>query len=80
MPNIVTDSFLFLFVSMVVVAASLYLPSHISTVTSRAFYYYAGDPLISEDEVNDELNCDSNNAAKYFEKTGAGSMDSLSDN
>lgn len=28
---------------MVLIAASLYLPEHISIVARRAFYYYAGD-------------------------------------
>ena len=36
------DSFLFLTVSLVLIASSLYLPSHICTVTSRAFYYWSG--------------------------------------
>ncbi|KAI9672049.1 MAG: hypothetical protein M1831_001862 [Alyxoria varia] len=38
----VLNSFLFLTVSLVLIASSLYLPSHISTVTSRAFYYWSG--------------------------------------
>ena len=37
------DSFLFLFLSMIIIAASLYLPEHIATVLSRAWFYYAGD-------------------------------------
>lgn len=28
---------------MIIIAASLYLPEHISTVANRAFYYYSGD-------------------------------------
>lgn len=38
-----TDSFLFLFLSMIIIAASLYLPEHITTMLSRAWFYYAGD-------------------------------------
>jgi len=38
-----TDSFLFLFLSMIIIAASLYLPEHITTIASRAWFYYAGD-------------------------------------
>ena len=38
-----SDSFLFLFLSMIIIAASLYLPEHIATVLSRAWFYYAGD-------------------------------------
>jgi len=37
------DSILFLFLSMVTIAASLYLPEHISFILRRAFYYVAGD-------------------------------------
>ena len=37
------DSFLFLFLSMVVIAATLYLPEHISTIMRRAWFYWAGD-------------------------------------
>ena len=37
------DSILFLFLAMVSIAASLYLPSHISTITRRAYYYALGD-------------------------------------
>ena len=28
---------------MIIIAASLYLPEHITTVASRAWFYYAGD-------------------------------------
>lgn len=28
---------------MVIIAASLYLPEHITTMLSRAWFYYAGD-------------------------------------
>ena len=38
-----TDSFLFLFLSMIIIAASLYLPEHISTIMRRAWFYWAGD-------------------------------------
>lgn len=37
------DSFLFLFISMVIIAASLYLPEHIVNMWNRAWFYYAGD-------------------------------------
>ena len=30
---------------MIIIAASLYLPEHIATVASRAWFYYAGDDL-----------------------------------
>lgn len=38
-----TDSFLFLFLSMIIIAASLYLPEHVAGIANRAFYYWAGD-------------------------------------
>lgn len=28
---------------MIIIAASLYLPEHITTILSRAWFYYAGD-------------------------------------
>lgn len=37
------DSFLFIFLSMLILAASLYLPHHVHTIASRAWFYYAGD-------------------------------------
>ncbi|KAJ9666099.1 hypothetical protein H2201_003777 [Coniosporium apollinis] len=37
------NSFLFLILSMILIAASLYLPEHIAQLANRAFYYYAGD-------------------------------------
>ncbi|KAK8247165.1 hypothetical protein HDK64DRAFT_62682 [Phyllosticta capitalensis] len=37
------NSFLFLFLSMIVIAASLYLPEHISFLADRALYYLSGD-------------------------------------
>ncbi|KAL8721800.1 MAG: hypothetical protein Q9225_001600 [Loekoesia sp. 1 TL-2023] len=37
------NSFLFLFISMIIIAASLYLPEHIVNMWNRAWFYYAGD-------------------------------------
>ncbi|EOD51014.1 hypothetical protein UCRNP2_2209 [Neofusicoccum parvum UCRNP2] len=37
------NSFVFLFASMIVIAASLYLPEHISFLVNRAAYYLAGE-------------------------------------
>lgn len=39
-----TDSIIFLTLAMVLIAAALYLPEHIATVSHRAFYYYSGLP------------------------------------
>jgi hypothetical protein len=30
---------------MIIIAASLYLPEHITTMLSRAWFYYAGDEV-----------------------------------
>lgn len=43
MEKFIFNSFLFLFLSMIIIAASLYLPSHIATISRRAWFYYAGD-------------------------------------
>ena len=40
---ICTDSILFLLVSMLGIAAALYLPDHITIIARRSFYYWAGD-------------------------------------
>lgn len=37
------DSVLFLFVSMLGIAAALYLPDHVAIIARRSFYYWAGD-------------------------------------
>ncbi|KAI9822272.1 MAG: hypothetical protein M1832_003095 [Thelocarpon impressellum] len=39
------NSFLFLFLSMIVIAASLYFPQHVTKVLSRAWFYYAGEEV-----------------------------------
>lgn len=39
----ILNSLLFLFLSMIIYAATLYLPQHIMTIASRAWFYYAGD-------------------------------------
>jgi hypothetical protein len=40
-----SDSFIFLFFSMVLIAASLYLPQHIAFLTNRAWFYYHGTEM-----------------------------------
>lgn len=40
---IILDSFLFICLSMLILAVSLYLPHHLTTVGSRAWFYYAGE-------------------------------------
>lgn len=34
---------------MIIIAASLYLPTHITTIASRAWFYYAGDESMAGD-------------------------------
>lgn len=41
--NVCTDSVLFLLLSLLIIAASLYLPEHLSIIASRIFYYYSGN-------------------------------------
>jgi hypothetical protein len=41
--NTTTDSVLFLLLSLLIIAASLYLPEHLSIIASRIFYYYSGN-------------------------------------
>ncbi|KAI6250663.1 hypothetical protein HI914_00887 [Erysiphe necator] len=36
------NSFLFLFFSMIIIAATLYLPQHLAFLTNRAWFYYNG--------------------------------------
>lgn len=43
---LLTDTFLLLFISMIIIAASLYLPGHITTMISRAWFYWAGDETV----------------------------------
>lgn len=40
-----TDSFLFLTLSLTLIACTLYLPEHIVKIWHRAFYYYSGSSL-----------------------------------
>jgi len=44
--KLIFNSFLFFFLSMFILAVSLYLPHHVSTIASRAWFYYAGDEAI----------------------------------
>jgi hypothetical protein len=38
-----TDSLLFLILSLLIIAASLYLPEHLLIIANRMFYYFSGD-------------------------------------
>jgi len=37
-----TDSVLFLLLSLLIIAASLYLPEHLTIIANRMFYYLSG--------------------------------------
>ncbi|KAH8821569.1 hypothetical protein F5884DRAFT_768339 [Xylogone sp. PMI_703] len=41
------NTFLFLFLSMIIVAVTLYLPQHIAFITNRAWFYYHGEDSIN---------------------------------
>ncbi|KAF8457164.1 hypothetical protein BGX38DRAFT_1086409 [Terfezia claveryi] len=43
MEKFIFNTFLFAFLSMLILAASLYLPQHVATITSRAWFYLVGD-------------------------------------
>lgn len=45
------NSVLFLVLSMVVIAAALYLPEHIAMVARRTWFYYAGDERLGGDVI-----------------------------
>ena len=44
-----SDSFIFLFLSMILIACSLYLPHHIAFLITRAWFYYQGDAVAASD-------------------------------
>lgn len=64
------DSVLFLFVSMTLIAAFLYLPDHVSTISRRAFYYWAGDA---------SFRSTSQRAADSFWQTASKATDAVKD-
>lgn len=43
----VVDSTLFLTLSLLAIATVLYLPAHVKTMSSRAYYYFAGPGELS---------------------------------
>ncbi|KAG9236609.1 hypothetical protein BJ875DRAFT_455934 [Amylocarpus encephaloides] len=48
------NSFLFLFFSMIIIAMTLYLPQHITFLTSRAWFYYNGDEKLGAAMMGNE--------------------------
>lgn len=50
-----TDSILFLFLSMVIIAASLYLPEHVAVIARRAYYYAVGDKESTVQKVSQTM-------------------------
>jgi hypothetical protein len=50
-----TDSFLFLFFSMIIIAMTLYLPQHIAFLTNRAWFYYNGDESAKMEVANSSV-------------------------
>ncbi|TGZ79595.1 hypothetical protein EX30DRAFT_333126 [Ascodesmis nigricans] len=50
--KIVFNTILFLSLSMLILAVSLYLPHHIGEVASKAWFYYSGDEaLVQQQQV-----------------------------
>ena len=49
------DSILFLLLSLLIIAASLYLPEHLSIIASRIFYYYSGNENAHSGGMNKNL-------------------------
>ncbi|MCJ1293830.1 hypothetical protein MMC34_005386 [Xylographa carneopallida] len=45
--KLIFNSFLVLFLSMIIIAGSLYLPEHVSTIMRRAWFYWAGDEAVA---------------------------------
>jgi hypothetical protein len=43
MLTFMTDSVLFLLLSLLIIAASLYLPEHLTIIANRMFYYFSGN-------------------------------------
>ncbi|KAI5804090.1 hypothetical protein DFH27DRAFT_459764, partial [Peziza echinospora] len=43
MEKLIFNTFLFAFLGMLILAASLYLPQHIATIASRGWFYLLGD-------------------------------------
>ncbi|KAF8248770.1 hypothetical protein K440DRAFT_623797 [Wilcoxina mikolae CBS 423.85] len=41
--KIIFNTFLFIFLSLLIIAVSFYLPHHVAIIGRRAWYYYAGD-------------------------------------
>ena len=48
---VMADSILFLIISMIIIAASLYLPEHIATIAKRVWYYASGDEGIAREKL-----------------------------
>lgn len=57
------NSFLFLFISMIIIAASLYLPEHVVNMWYRAWFYYAGDDTAAVGRKPGAIGVDSGGAA-----------------
>jgi len=43
MEKIIFNTFIFIALSLLIIAVSFYLPRHVATIASRAWWYYAGE-------------------------------------
>lgn len=66
------DSFLFLVLSMIVIAASLYLPEHVTMMARRAWFYYAGDESGRDAGVGSGYGYGNGNGAQGVGAAGVG--------
>jgi hypothetical protein len=69
-----TDSVLFLLLSLLIIAASLYLPDHLTVIANRLFYYFSGneETLATSAHKAGQQFMDSNHALSHQHGLGGG--------
>jgi len=63
------NSFIFLFFSMILIAASLYLPQHINFLLNRAWFYWHGDDTTSNELTNAAIKSTGSAVAGFAKET-----------
>jgi hypothetical protein len=68
------DSVLFLLLSLLIIAASLYLPDHLTIIANRLFYYFSGneDTIATTAQKAGQQLMESNSALTTTQGLGAG--------
>jgi len=71
-----TDSVLFLLLSLFIIAASLYLPDHLTIIANRLFYYFSGneETLAASAQKAGQQFMDSNPAYFAKQRLGGGAL------